>query len=126
HSMRSFVGNLQYRRFFVPPPEVEIAGVRIGPEQKVLLFLAAANRDPRRWENADELDVRRDATGHVAFGSGIHVCVGQMLARLEAELLFAALTRRVASFELAGEPMRRPKPTLRGFATLPIRVRRTC
>jgi len=105
--------------------EVEIAGVRIGPEQKVLLFLAAANRDPRRWENADELDVRRDATGHVAFGSGIHVCVGQMLARLEAELLFAALTRRVASFELAGEPMRRPNNTLRGFATLPIRVRRT-
>jgi 4-methoxybenzoate monooxygenase (O-demethylating) len=104
--------------------EVEIAGVRVGPEQKVLLFLAAANRDPRRWEKADELDVRRNPTGHVAFGSGIHVCVGQMLARLEAELLFAALTRRVASFELAGEPVRRPNNTLRGFATLPIRVRR--
>jgi 4-methoxybenzoate monooxygenase (O-demethylating) len=105
--------------------EVEIAGVRIGPEQKVLLFLAAANRDPRRWEKADELDVRRNPAGHVAFGSGIHVCVGQMLARLEAELLFAALIRCVASFELAGEPVRRPNNTLRGFATLPIRIRRT-
>jgi len=104
--------------------EVEIAGVRIGPEQKVLLFLAAANRDPRRWERADELDVCRNASGHVAFGSGIHVCVGQMLARLEAELLFAAFSRRVVRFELAGEPVRRANNTLRGFATLPVRVRR--
>lgn len=104
--------------------EVEIAGMRIGPNQKVLLFLAAANRDPRRWERAHELDVRRNPAGHVAFGSGIHLCIGQMLARLEAELLFAAFARRVASFELAGEPVRRQNNTLRGFATLPIRVRR--
>jgi 4-methoxybenzoate monooxygenase (O-demethylating) len=104
--------------------EVEITGVRIGPDQKVLLFLAAANRDPRRWDRADELDVRRNAAGHVAFGSGIHVCVGQMLARLEAELLFAAFSRRVVTFELAGEPVRRANNTLRGFATLPVRVRR--
>jgi 4-methoxybenzoate monooxygenase (O-demethylating) len=104
--------------------EVDIAGVRIAPDQKVLLFLAAANRDPRRWEKADALDVCRNAAGHVAFGSGIHVCIGQMLARLEAELLFAALARRVVTFELAGKPVRRANNTLRGFAALPIRVRR--
>jgi 4-methoxybenzoate monooxygenase (O-demethylating) len=104
--------------------EVEIAGMRIGPDQKVLLFLAAANRDPRRWDRADELDVRRNAAGHVAFGSGIHVCIGQMLARLEAELLFAGFSRRVVTFELAGAPVRRANNTLRGFATLPVRVRR--
>jgi 4-methoxybenzoate monooxygenase (O-demethylating) len=104
--------------------EVEVAGVRIGPDEKILLFLAAANRDPRHWERADELDIRRNASGHVAFGSGIHVCIGQMMARLEAELLFMAFARRVASFELAGEPVRRPNNTLRGFASLPVRVRR--
>ena len=104
--------------------EVEIAGVRLAPDQKVLLFLAAANRDPRRWEKADALDVCRHAAGHVAFGSGIHVCIGQMIARLEAELLFAALARCVVTFELAGRPVRRASNTLRGFATLPVRVRR--
>jgi 4-methoxybenzoate monooxygenase (O-demethylating) len=104
--------------------EVDIAGVRVARDQKVLLFLAAANRDPRRWEKADELDVCRNATGHVAFGSGIHVCIGQMIARLEAELLFAALARHVVRFELMGKPVRRANNTLRGFATLPVRVRR--
>jgi 4-methoxybenzoate monooxygenase (O-demethylating) len=104
--------------------EVEIAGVRIGPNRKLLLFLAAANRDPRRWEKAHELDVRRNSAGHVAFGSGVHVCVGQMLGRLEAELWFAAFARRVASFEPAGEPVRRPNNIRRGLAALLIRVRR--
>jgi hypothetical protein len=102
--------------------EVVIEGVRLKPDEKVLLFLGAANRDPRRWDNPERLDLRRKTVGHVAFGSGIHVCVGMMIARLEAELLFAAFAKRVAGFEVAGEPTRRHNNTLRTFATLPIRI----
>jgi cytochrome P450 len=102
--------------------EVEVAGVRVGEGEKMLLFLAAANRDPRRWERPDQFDVRRRATGHMTFGTGIHGCVGQAVARLESEALFSSLARRVAAFELIGEPTRRLNNTLRGFDTLPLRV----
>ena len=101
---------------------VEVAGVRLGEGEKVLLFLAAANRDPRRWERPDQFDIRRRATGHMTFGTGIHGCVGQSVARLESEALFGALARRVASFEIIGEPTRRLNNTLRGLETLPLRV----
>src|SRR5476649_1632658 len=97
---------------------VEVSGVRIGDGEKVLLFLAAANRDPRRWEKPDTFDVRRRATGHMTFGTGIHGCVGQAVARLEGEAIFAALARRVVSFELTGKPEPRLNNTLRGLATM--------
>jgi hypothetical protein len=101
---------------------VEVGGVRMGDGEKVLLFLAAANRDPRRWERPDTFDVTRRATGHMTFGTGIHGCVGQAIARLEGEAILGALARRVASFELAGEPKLRLNNTLRGFDTLPLRI----
>ena len=101
---------------------VDVGGVHLGEGEKVLLFLAAANRDPRRWERPDEFDVRRRATGHMTFGTGIHGCVGQAVARLEAEAVFAALARRAASFEMTAEPTRRLNSTLRGLDTLPLRV----
>jgi len=101
---------------------VDVAGVRLGDGEKVLLFLAAANRDPRRWDKPDVFDVRRRATGHMTFGTGIHGCVGQAVARLESEAIFGALTKRVASFELTGEPTRRLNNTLRGLDTLPLRI----
>ena len=62
---------------------VELGGISLPADAKILLFLAAANRDPRRWEQPERFDVSRRASGHVAFGAGIHMCVGQMLARLE-------------------------------------------
>jgi cytochrome P450 len=102
--------------------EVTVSGVRIGAGEKVLLFLAAANRDPRRWDEPDRFDLRRRAQGHVAFGYGIHACVGAALARLEGEVLLAALARRVGRLELAGEPRRRLNNTLSGFASLPLRL----
>jgi 4-methoxybenzoate monooxygenase (O-demethylating) len=101
---------------------VDVADVRMGDGEKVLLFLAAANRDPRRWDKPDTFDVRRRATGHMTFGTGIHGCVGQAVARLESEAIFAALARRVASFELTGVPEQRLNNTLRGLDTLPLRV----
>jgi cytochrome P450 len=102
--------------------DVDVSGVRLGDGEKVLLFLAAANRDPRRWDKPDSFDVRRRATGHMTFGTGIHGCVGQAVARLESEAIFRALAPRVASFELTGEPKPRLNNTLRGLDTLPLRI----
>src|SRR5207244_3775967 len=102
--------------------DVDVGGVQISNGEKVLLFLAAANRDPRRWDKPDTFDVRRRAAGHMTFGTGIHGCVGQAVARLESEALFGALAKRVASFELTGEPQLRLNNTLRGLDTLPLRI----
>lgn len=101
---------------------VDVAGMHLGDGEKVLLLLAAANRDPRRWDNPDTFDVTRRAAGHMTFGTGIHGCVGQAVARLETEAILTALAGRVASFELTGEPERRLNNTLRGFDTMPLRV----
>jgi len=87
-----------------------------------LLLFAAANRDPRRWERPDSFDVTRRATGHMTFGTGIHGCVGQAVARLESEAVFGALAGKVASFEITGKPERRLNNTLRGLDTLPLRI----
>jgi 4-methoxybenzoate monooxygenase (O-demethylating) len=102
--------------------QVDVGGVRLGDGDKVLLVFGAANRDPRRWDNPDTFDVRRRAAGHMTFGTGIHGCVGQAVARLEAEAVFSALARRVASFELTDQPTRRLNNFLHGFDTLPLRI----
>jgi cytochrome P450 len=101
---------------------VDVGGIQLGDGEKVLLFLAAANRDPRRWDNADTFDVTRRAAGHMTFGTGIHGCVGQAVARLETEAILTALVKRVAAIEMTGEPRRRLNNTLRGFDSLPLRV----
>jgi cytochrome P450 len=101
---------------------IDVSGIGLGEGEKVLLFFAAANRDPRRWDNPNTFDVKRRAAGHMTFGTGIHGCVGQAVARLETEAVLAALVKRVASFELTGEPRRRLNNTLRGLDTLPLRV----
>src|SRR5260370_38515850 len=88
--------------------EIDVAGVKVSEGEKVLLFLAAANRDPRRWERADQFDVRRRATGHMTFGTGIHGCVRQAVARLASDAIFGAPSQRASSFEGTGEPKRRP------------------
>lgn len=100
-----------------------IAGHPIPEGEKILMFLGAANRDSRHWEHPDSFDLGRDPSGHVGFGMGLHQCVGQHVARLEAEALLTALARRVSGIELAGRPRRRHNNTLRGWETLPIRLR---
>jgi 4-methoxybenzoate monooxygenase (O-demethylating) len=99
----------------------ELGGVQLEEGRKILLFLGAANRDPRQWQNPDEYDIERKVLGHVGFGAGIHVCVGQLLARLEGEVVLQALARQVSRIELAGEPERRFNNTLRGLKRLPLR-----
>jgi cytochrome P450 len=103
--------------------EVGIGGHTIGEGEKVLMFLAAANRDPRRWENADSYDITRRTSGHVGYGSGIHMCVGQLVARLEGEVMMAALARKVKSIEITGEVKRRYNNTLRGLESLPVTIK---
>lgn len=103
--------------------EVEIGGHVIGEGEKVLMFLAAANRDPRRWENADSYDITRRTSGHVGYGSGIHMCVGQLVARLEGEVMMATLARKVKSIEITGEVKRRYNNTLRGLESLPVTIK---
>jgi len=102
--------------------DVELGGVRIGEGEKVMMFFGAANRDPRRWELPDVFDIRRRSGGHVAFGMGIHRCVGEMLAVLEGEILFTELARRVRTLAFDGEPVLHPNNVLRSFASIPLRL----
>lgn len=101
---------------------VEVEGHMIPESAKVLLFLAAANRDPRHWDRADQFDVTRSASGHVGFGFGIHQCLGQMVARLEAEALLDALIPRVAEIRPAGPVERRLNNTLHAVSHLPVEL----
>ncbi|HET9920833.1 MAG TPA: cytochrome P450 [Ktedonobacteraceae bacterium] len=102
--------------------EVEVDGVHIPAGEKVLLFLGAANRDPRHWSNPERFDIKRNASGHVGFGMGVHRCVGQTVARVEAEIVLKALARRVERMEISGQPRRRPNNTLHAWSSLPVTV----
>jgi len=102
---------------------VDLGGIAVPADAKILLFLASANRDPRKWNDPERFDITRRAAGHVAFGAGIHLCVGQMLARLETEMIFAALAARVARIDIVGEPRRKLSNSLRQFASLPIELK---
>jgi 4-methoxybenzoate monooxygenase (O-demethylating) len=100
----------------------ELGGVPLEADRKILLFLGAANRDPRKWEKPDSFDIERTTYGHVGFGAGIHMCVGQLLARLEGEVVLKALAERVASIQILAQPTRRFNNTLRGLEHLPVRL----
>ncbi|MFD9409778.1 cytochrome P450 [Streptomyces sp. NPDC059989] len=103
---------------------VEIAGVRIPAGDSVMLSLAAASRDPGHFPDPDRFDIRRAAQGHLAFGHGIHHCLGAPLARVEGRIAVETLLRRLPDLALAAEPgslVRRPGAMLRGVAALPVR-----
>ncbi|MGE0778778.1 cytochrome P450 [Mycolicibacterium sp.] len=103
--------------------EAVIGGVTVPAGARVAVMLAAANRDPRQFPDPHRLDITREnARTHVAFGNGLHVCLGSPLARLEIASLLAELTRRVVRFERAGEARRSPSQTVHKFETLPVRV----
>ena len=102
----------------------EIAGTPIDAEEKIYVSIAAANRDPRHWQDPARFDISRKVAGHVGFGTGIHACVGQMIARMEIEALLTAMVERVAAIELAGKPERLLHNTLRAVSKLPVRMTR--
>lgn len=105
--------------------DVEIAGVRVRAGDLVLLSLGAADRDPRRFDRADEVDLERGGAGHVAFGHGIHFCLGAPLARLEGVVALGRLVERYPHLSLAagpGELRWRRSVLLRGLRELPVRL----
>ena len=101
---------------------VAIDGHTIPDGSKVLLMLGAANRDHRKWPDPERFDIARRPIGHVGLGAGIHACVGQLVARLEADVLFEALADRVVRFEFAGPVERRLNNTLRGIGRMPVEL----
>ncbi|MBF6174927.1 cytochrome P450 family protein [Nocardia blacklockiae] len=103
---------------------VEIAGVRIPAGELVYVALAAGNHDPARYADPDRLDITADSSGHLAFGHGIHFCVGAPLARLEAEVAFTRLLQRFPGLELVEPfvPRWHHGALIRGMHELPVRV----
>jgi cytochrome P450 len=104
--------------------DFEIRGTRIRRGELVVLFLAAANRDPERFPEPDRLDLGRRDNAHLAFSQGPHFCLGAQLARAEAQIAIGTLVRRFPDFEGPPGPIAwRPSFTLRGPSALPIRLR---
>ena len=88
--------------------------------------LLGANRDAERYPEPDKLDITRAAGGHLAFGHGIHYCVGAPLARLEAEIALGGLLERFPGLALDVKPdelVYRPSSLVHGLETLPVRLR---
>ncbi|BBB01322.1 putative cytochrome P450 [Actinacidiphila reveromycinica] len=108
--------------------DVEVGGRLIRRGEVVVPALMAANRDPQRFADPDALDVRRQAAGHVAFGFGIHQCLGQQLARIELRIGYRALLARFPTLRLAVPPQDVPLRTdslTYGVAELPVEWDRT-
>jgi cytochrome P450 len=102
---------------------IELAGHRIPEGQTVAICLGAANRDPSQFTDPDRLDLRRD-NSHLAFGHGIHYCLGSALAKLEGEVAFSALLERYPEMRLSGGPIEwQENFTLRGVKSLRVAVR---
>src|SRR5918993_5108777 len=103
--------------------DIEVGGTVIPKGEEATVNLSSANRDPERFANPDVFDITRpDANRHVAFGKGIHVCLGAPLARVEGQVAFATLFRRYPELRLAvpAEEVRWGASFLRGFARLPV------
>jgi cytochrome P450 len=90
---------------------------------RVVLAWGSANRDERRWDDPDRLDITRDPQRHVSFGDGIHHCLGAPRARLEARIAFEELFRRVREYVVDGPIVRVKTPTDRALESLPVAFR---
>lgn len=101
--------------------DVEVGGIRFRRGDQLSLLLTAAGRDPRRWADPDRFDVTRTGA-NLGFGGGIHLCMGQVLARMESEAVIAALVGKVAAIEPAGEGERFINNAAVGWKRLPVRL----
>lgn len=101
--------------------DVEVAGVRVAKGEKIAALLGSANRDPRSFVDADAFDITRDPNNHIAFGAGIHFCLGAPLARLELSVTLPRLFERMPHIAPAGEPTQRETFVLRGYHHIPVR-----
>jgi cytochrome P450 len=101
--------------------DLPLGGQTIRKGQLVFLFLAAANRDPNHFADPERLDVKRVVHKHVAFGMGHHFCLGAPLARMEAQIAFTTLLRRLKNLRLATDTLvYRENFNLRGLNSLPV------
>jgi len=97
-----------------------VAAIQIPAGAKILCVLGAANLDESQWPDADRFKVTRRAAGHLAFGTGIHGCVGQQLARAEIEALLKAIMAKVDRIEFNGDPVWRPNNAIHALDRLPL------
>jgi cytochrome P450 len=103
------------------PHDVEMGGKTIRERQAVIAVMAAANRDPERFPEPDRLDLGRESNRHLAFAVGPHFCFGAPLARIEGEIAFKALLRRMPDMTLEpGPPSWRENLGFRGLTSLPV------
>jgi cytochrome P450 len=101
--------------------DLALGGESIPEGSTVVAVLGSANRDSDRWgATAEELDVSRDARGHVAFGAGAHRCLGSWLALVEGHMAIGELVRRFPTLALAGEPKWNGRLNLRGLASVEV------
>lgn len=99
-----------------------VAGVQIAEGAKIMCVLGAANTDPKQWRDPAVFDITRRLSGHVAFGAGIHACVGQHVARKEAEVLLGVLCERVQRIEPLGPARWRAGNAMRTLGSAPMRL----
>ncbi len=100
--------------------DVEVAGVTVAEGQKIAALLGSANRDPDVFTDPDRFDVRRDPNPHIAFGAGIHFCLGAPLARLEMQQSLPMLAERFPELRPAGAAVPRGTFVLRGWESVPV------
>lgn len=115
---------LQLFERWVLEPGVVIAGQALSVGDEIAMLFGAANRDPDRFPSPHAFDAARGDTGHMAFGGGIHFCVGAPLARLELEVALAELARAAPHLELAAPPRYHPAFVIRGLTRLDLAARR--
>jgi cytochrome P450 len=102
--------------------DLEVAGTSIPEAEPIWLLLLSANHDEAQFDDPDGFDVLRSKNRHVAFGGAQHYCIGNQLARLEGEVVFREIGKRIASIELTGDTPRRQNFQFRSFRTLPVKV----
>jgi len=118
-----FLSPVQFTKPRVVRKDVDLAGVRLRKGEKIMAMLAAANMDPEANEHPDRLDLARRSNRHLAFGTGIHFCLGHQLARIEGKCALQALFRRWPQLALAVKETDirwRERPGLRAIASLPV------
>jgi len=99
--------------------ETEIAGITLPAQTQITLCIGAANRDPERFPEPDKLDIQRTQNRHLAFGSGIHQCVGLNLARMEGRIAIGQFLKCYPNYRLAAPATRGGRARFRGFLNIP-------
>lgn len=102
--------------------DTEVSGISIEEGTKILCVLGSANLDPNHWPDADKFDITRKSAGHLALGVGVHMCVGQNIARAEGQAVLKAIAEQVSAIEPLGEPVWRPNNAIHALDRFKVRL----